>query len=197
MRGRCPQHRLLAGKAADPGYAANMSSLERPVAPNPYLLLPPVPSFSVTSSDITEGGPLKDDQVYAAGNTSPQLSWSGAPAETQSYVVTCFDPNAPIVSGFWHWVVADIPASITSLEAGAGASDASLPGGYHVRNDFGTLDFGGAAPPEGDQVHNYHFVVHAVGVPSLEVQGATPAVVGFKLAFNTLARGMITGTYQH
>ena len=94
-------------------------------------------------------------------------------------------------------MVADIPSSVTSLETGAGASDDALPGGYHVRNDFGTLDFGGAAPPEGDQVHNYHFVVHAVGVPTLEVQGATPAVVGFKLAFNTLARAMITGTYQH
>jgi Raf kinase inhibitor-like YbhB/YbcL family protein len=101
------------------------------------------------------------------------------------------------VSGFWHWVVADVPASVTSLDTGAGAGDDSLPGGYHVRNDFGTLDFGGAAPPEGDQVHNYHFVVHAVGVPTLEVQGATPAVVGFKLAFNTLARAIITGTYAH
>ena len=174
-----------------------MSSLERPVTPNPYLLLPPVPSFTVVSDDIVEGAPLKDDQVYALGNTSPHLAWSGAPAETQSYVVTCFDPDAPIVSGFWHWVVADIPASVTVLESGAGASDDALPGGHHVRNDFGTLDFGGAAPPPGDQVHNYHFVVHAVGVPSLEVQGAAPAVVGFKLAFNTLARAIITGTYRH
>jgi Raf kinase inhibitor-like YbhB/YbcL family protein len=172
-------------------------SLDRPVTPNPYPLLPAVPSFTVTSVDVVDGQPLKDDQVYALGNTSPQLAWSGAPEGTQSYVVTCFDPNAPIVSGFWHWVVADIPADVTELATGAGASDAALPGGHHVRNDFGSLDFGGAAPPEGDQVHNYHFVVHAVGVPSLDVQGATPAVVGFKLAFNTLARAIITGTYQH
>lgn len=173
-------------------------SLDRPVAPNPYLLLPPVASFTVTSTDVTDGKPLQDDQVYALGNTSPQLSWSGAPDDTQSYVVTCFDPNAPIVSGFWHWVVADIPADVTSLDTGAGASDDTLPAGaFHVRNDFGTPDYGGAAPPEGDQVHNYHFVVHAVGVPSLDVQDATPAVVGFKLAFNTLARAIVTGTYQH
>lgn len=157
-----------------------------------------MPSFTVTSTDVTDGKPLKDGQVYALGNTSPQLSWSGAPDDTQSYIVTCFDPNAPIVSGFWHWVVADIPADVTSLDTGAGASDDTLPpGAFHVRNDFGTPDYGGAAPPEGDQVHNYHFVVHAVGVPSLDIQGATPAVAGFKLAFNTLARAMITGTYKH
>jgi phosphatidylethanolamine-binding protein (PEBP) family uncharacterized protein len=84
------------------------------------------------------------------------------------------------------------------LDTGAGASDDTLPpGAHHVRNDFGTLDFAGAAPPEGDQVHHYHFVVHAVSVPSLDVRGATPAVVGFKLAFNTLARAIVTGTYQH
>ena len=128
-----------------------MTSLDRPVAPNPYLLLPPVPSFAVTSADVNDGASLKDDQVYALGNTSPQLSWTGAPAETQSYVVTCFDPNAPIVSGFWHWVVADIPASVTALETGAGASDDTLPGGHHVRNDFGTLDFAGAAPPKSSE----------------------------------------------
>lgn len=172
-------------------------SLDRPVTPDPYPLLPEVPSFTVTSADIADGAPLKDDQVYAKGNRSPQLSWEGAPEGTQSYVVTCFDPNAPIVSGFWHWVVADIPASVTSFDTGAGADDSSLPGGHHVRNDFGTLDFAGAAPPEGDQVHNYHFVVHAVGVPSLDVDGATPAVVGFKLAFNTLARARIAGTYAY
>ena len=157
-----------------------------------------MPSFTVTSTDVSDGQPLKNDQVYALGNTSPQLSWTGFPEDTQSFVVTCFDPDAPIPSGFWHWVVADIPASATSLDTGAGESDDTLPSGaHHVRNDFGTLDFAGAAPPEGDQVHRYLFVVHAVGVPSLDVRGATPAVVGFKLAFNTLARAIVTGTYQH
>ncbi|MBO9520988.1 MAG: YbhB/YbcL family Raf kinase inhibitor-like protein [Nocardioidaceae bacterium] len=174
-------------------------SLDRPVSPDPYSLLPAVPSFSVTSADVTDGQPLADAQVYDKGNTSPQLSWSGAPEGTQSFVVTCFDPDAPIVSGFWHWVVCDIPADVTSLEAGAGASDATLPGGaFHVRNDFGTSEFGGAAPPQGDQVHRYYFVVHAVGESSLGVDGsATPAVVGFNLAFKTLGRAVVVGTYQH
>ncbi len=174
-------------------------SLDRPVTPDPYPLLPAAPSFAVTSEDVTDGQPLKADQVYDGGNTSPQLSWEPGPEGTQSYVVTCFDPDAPIPSGFWHWVVVDIPADITSLDTGAGASDATLPeGAFHVRNDFGTLDFAGAAPPQGDQVHRYFFVVHAVSQAQLGVDGsATPAVVGFNLAFKTLGRAIITGTYQH
>ncbi len=175
-------------------------SIERPVSPDPYELLPRTASFDVTSDDITDGAPLKDDQVQAAGNTSPQLSWSGAPEGTKSYVVTCFDPDAPIVSGFWHWVVVDIPASVTSLDTGAGAlGDDALPdGAFHVRNDFGTRDFAGAAPPQGDQVHRYYFVVHAVGEEKLGVDAdATPAVVGFNLAFKTLGRAIVTGTYQY
>lgn len=174
-------------------------SLERPVTPDPYPLLPAVPSFGVTSADVTDGQPLKDDQVYALGNTSPQLTWEPGPEGTQSYVVTCFDPDAPIPSGFWHWVAVDIPGDVTSLDTGAGASDDALPGGaFHVRNDFGTPDYAGAAPPEGDQVHRYFFVVHAVKEPTLGVDGtATPAVVGFNLAFKTLGRAIVTGTYQH
>jgi Raf kinase inhibitor-like YbhB/YbcL family protein len=174
-------------------------SLERPLTPDPYPLLPAVAPFLVASSDITDGATLKSDQVYSEGNTSPQLSWSGAPEGTQSYVVTCFDPDAPIVSGFWHWAVVDIPADVTSLDTGAGAlGDAKLPdGAFHVRNDFGTRDFGGAAPPEGDRVHRYFFVVHAVQPAKLGVDAdATPAVVGFNLAFKTLGRAIITGTWQ-
>jgi Raf kinase inhibitor-like YbhB/YbcL family protein len=176
-----------------------MSSLERPVTPDPYDLLPAAASFSVTSADVNDGQPLKDDQVAAHGNTSPQLSWEGAPEGTKSYVVTCFDPDAPIVSGFWHWTVVDLPASVTSLDTGAGAGDDSLPeGAFHVRNDGNQKAFMGAAPPQGDQVHRYFFVVHAVGEETLGVDGeASPAVVGFNLAFKTLGRAIITGTYEY
>jgi Raf kinase inhibitor-like YbhB/YbcL family protein len=172
-------------------------NLDRPVAPDPYDLLPQVPSFTLTSDDVTDGRPLKDDQVAGKGDTSPQLSWSGAPEGTRSYTITCFDPDAPTPSGFWHWVLVDVPADVTSLDAGAAAGD--LPGAaFHCRNDAGTLGFAGAAPPEGDQVHRYYFVVHAVTEETLGVDAdASPAVVSFNLAFKTAGRAILHGTYQH
>jgi Raf kinase inhibitor-like YbhB/YbcL family protein len=172
-------------------------NLDRPVTPDPYDLLPQVPSFTLTSDDVTDGRPLKDDQVAGKGDTSPQLSWSGAPEGTRSYTITCFDPDAPTPSGFWHWVLVDVPADVTSLDAGAAAGD--LPGAaFHCRNDAGTLGFAGAAPPEGDQVHRYYFVVHAVTEETLGVDAeASPAVVSFNLAFKTAGRAILHGTYQH
>ena len=174
-------------------------SLERPVSPNPYDLLPRVEAFSVTSDDVADGQPLADAQVASLGNTSPHLHWTDFPEATKSFVVTCFDPDAPTPSGFWHWVLVDVPVTTTELPAGIGGSDDDLPGdAFHVRNDGGTLAYTGAAPPEGDQVHRYFYVVHAVTEETLGVDcSVSPAVVSFNLAFKTLARAITVGTYQH
>ncbi|WP_426244497.1 YbhB/YbcL family Raf kinase inhibitor-like protein [Nocardioides sp. LHG3406-4] len=174
-------------------------SIERPIAPNPYDFLPATASFTVTSDDVTDGQPLKDDQVADGGNTSPQLSWEGAPEGTKSYVVTCFDPDAPTPSGFWHWALVDLPANVTSLDAGAGAVGADLPGdAFMLRNDGGEAGFMGAAPPQGDQVHRYFFVVHAVGEDSLGIDAdASNAVMSSNLAFKAVGRATVMGTYQH
>ncbi len=161
---------------------------------DPYARLDPVPSFPVTSADFTDGGPLPGPVFNAdAGgeDRSPQLSWTDAPAGTKSFAVTVYDPDAPTGSGFWHWAVADIPASVTSLDAGAEA-----PAGSTVlRNELREPGFTGAAPPEGTGTHRYFVVVHAVDVESLGVDPEiTPAVLGFNLHFHTLGRAVLVGT---
>lgn len=178
-------------------------SLDRPEAEDPYEKLPRVASFAVTSSDVADGKPAPARFAYAgaaegAQNVSPQLAWSGFPAGTKSFVVTCFDPDAPTPSGFWHWALVDLPASTTELATGAGAAGASLPGqAFHVRSDWGSNDYGGPYPPDGDRPHRYYFVVHAVDVETLGVDAdVSPAVVSFHLAFHTLARAQIVPTFQ-
>lgn len=177
-------------------------SLDRAVAPDPYDFLPPVPAFTLTSDDLVEDSPMPLAHVHGSaggGNVSPQLAWSGAPAGTRGYVVTCLDPDAPTGSGFWHWAVVDLPADVTELPSGAGASDATLPAGaFHVRSDFGSAAYGGAAPPQGDRPHRYIFVVHAMDVDHLGVDAsAAPAVVAFTLAFHTLGRARLTATWGY
>ncbi len=178
-----------------------MPTLVRALAPDPYDLLPTVPGFQLVSDDIADGrtlGILHAHHSADGGNQSPHLRWSGFPSATRGFVVTCLDPDAPTGSGFWHWALVGVPVGVTELGRGAGASDAPLPpGAFHVRNDFGTLDYGGAAPPPGDRPHRYIFAVHAVDTDSLGVSRTdSPAVVGFNLTFHTLARGTLRATYQ-
>ncbi|PBC78830.1 hypothetical protein BX265_3618 [Streptomyces sp. TLI_235] len=164
--------------------------------PLPYEFLPKVPAFELTSSDLTDGAVMPDAHVHARGNESPQLAWSGFPAETRGFAVTCYDPDAPTGSGWWHWLALDLPAGTTELARGAGASDASLPGaGFHARNDFPGHKYDGAAPPPGP-AHRYVFAVHALDVPSLGLTPDTPAAaVGFNITFHTVARALLTVEY--
>ena len=173
--------------------------LTRPLPPDPYSLLPQVLPFTLTSPDITDGERLPVDFTTDGQDVSPALEWSGFPDGTQSFVVSCYDPDAPTPSGFWHWNLVDVPASVTSLPRGAGTSDGSgLPGGaYQVRHDGGGSGFMGAAPPPGDREHRYFFAVHALDTAQLGVgPDASNAAVAFNVVFHTLARAVLVATYQ-
>jgi Raf kinase inhibitor-like YbhB/YbcL family protein len=174
-------------------------------ANDPFAGLPEVPSFRVTSTTVTDGSPFPPAQmsglfgVPGGEDVSPELSWEGAPEGTQGYAVTVYDPDAPTMSGFWHWVVVDIPASVTSLAENAGLPDSpALPSGaFQLRNDAGAARFIGAAPPDGHGVHRYFITVHALDVASLGIPPeATPAFFGFNLLGHILGRATIVTTAE-
>jgi Raf kinase inhibitor-like YbhB/YbcL family protein len=173
--------------------------------PGPYDFLPEVPSFTVTSTDIQEGQTLPERHrsgamgVPGGEDVSPQLSWSDAPEGTRSFAVTCYDPDAPTGSGFWHWAVANIPASVSELPAGAGSPGSNdLPeGALTLANDAGMKGYVGAAPPSGHGEHRYYFAVHAVDTEKLELpENASPAYLGFNLFSHTLGRAVLVGVFQ-
>jgi Raf kinase inhibitor-like YbhB/YbcL family protein len=191
--------------------SGSATSHERPAAataasraganrPNPYAFLPKVPSFRLSSTTVRNGKPLPTAQlsgvfgVPGGKDISPQLSWCGFPAGTKSFVVSMYDPEAPTGSGFWHWVVADIPASATSLPENAGAlGSKSLPvGAFQLNGDAGAPRYIGGAPPAHSGVHDYYVTVTALDIPKTGLNAATSgALLGFTIDSHTLARATL------
>ena len=157
--------------------------------------------FSLKSADVKPGATLSEQQVFngfgcSGANVSPQLSWVDPPAGTKSFVLTVYDPDAPTGSGWWHWVVYDIPASVTELPQGAGSGKAALPdGAKQGRTDFGAPGWGGPCPPPG-KPHRYVFTLHALKLDKLEVPAdASPAFIGFMTRANALGSASLTAMY--
>jgi Raf kinase inhibitor-like YbhB/YbcL family protein len=162
-------------------------------------------TMTLTSPDIKDGGTIANEQVFkgfgcTGGNISPALTWSGAPANTKSFAISIYDPDAPTGSGWWHWVVYNIPANTTSLPKDAGDPSKGLmpKGAVQSRTDFGSAGYGGPCPPPGDKPHHYRITVFALEVdrlPNAKGDAASAALVGFDINFHTLAKATLTGMY--
>jgi Raf kinase inhibitor-like YbhB/YbcL family protein len=159
--------------------------------------------FSLSSPDVKDGAMLTTRQVFrgfgcSGENVSPALMWKGAPTGTKSFAVTVYDPDAPTGSGWWHWIVYNLPGTTTKLPAGAGDPAKNLlpQGAVQARTDFGTPGFGGACPPPGDKPHRYIFTVYALKTDKLAVPpDATAAMIGYNLNANKLATASLTAKY--
>ncbi|MFE0024368.1 YbhB/YbcL family Raf kinase inhibitor-like protein [Amycolatopsis sp. NPDC059021] len=171
---------------------------------DPFARLPEAATFTLTSGTISAGAPWPVAQMSAAAvpggkDISPHLAWRGAPEGTKSYAVTVYDPDAPTGSGFWHWAVVNIPATVTELAEGAGSEDGGLlpPGAVQIPNDARASRFFGAAPPPGHGVHRYFVVVHALDVEHLDFPAdGTPAYLGFVMFGHVLGRAVLIVTAE-
>lgn len=159
--------------------------------------------FTLKSNDISHGEFMAKAQEFqgfgcSGSNTSPQLSWSGAPAGTEAYAVLAYDPDAPTGSGWWHWQIVNIPKNITSLPAGAGdASQKNAPAGSkQISNDYGVKGFGGACPPQGHGAHRYQFTVYALSKTLQLPEDPSGALTGYMVKANALAKSTIESLYK-
>lgn len=160
-------------------------------------------SFSLASAQLKEAGRIADEQVFngfgcQGGNVSPALQWKGAPADTKSFAVTVYDPDAPTGSGWWHWVIFNIPADVTHLAKGAGNPHENLApvGSVQSRTDFGKPGYGGPCPPTGDKPHRYQFTVYALKTDKLPLdENAPAAMVGFYLQQNLIKKAALRAQY--
>jgi len=156
-------------------------------------------NFTLTSSDL-DGQLSKMQEFNSFGcngqNLSPELSWKDAPKGTKSFAVTLYDPDAPTGSGWWHWVVVNIPATVTKLEGGASGRKSMPKGAVEVMNDYGSAGFGGACPPQGDKPHRYIVTVYALDVAKLDLKPDTNTpVAGFIINAHTLQKASMISYY--
>jgi len=169
---------------------------------DPNWRLRDVPRLTVTSPDFADGEPLPQwARAKAAGgeDRTPALEWGDAPEGTRSFAVTAYDPDAPTQSGWWHWRLVNIPATVTSLAQGAGAPGSGLlpDGAVALTSESGVLGYEGSAPPPGHGPHRYFFIVHALDVERLDLDpDAKAGPFGFQLFLHTIARGQIVGTSE-
>ena len=157
--------------------------------------------FTLVAPDLASRGRVTAAHVFngmgcAGQNISPTLQWSNPPAGTKSFAVTAYDPDAPTGSGWWHWVMYNIPSTATALPAGAGNGRNAPRGSAQGTTDFGTKGYGGPCPPVGDAPHHYIFTLFALKVDRLDLPGnATAAMVGFNLNANKLGTARVTSLY--
>lgn len=158
-------------------------------------------TFRLESPQISNGSTLSEDQVFngfgcSGKNISPALTWSNPPKGVKSFALTAYDPDAPTGSGWWHWVVFDIPAEARSLPLNAAARGMLPQGAVESLTDFGAPGYGGACPPPGDKAHRYVFTLYALSVPHLDLDAkAMPAQVGFALHGKVLGKATLTALY--
>jgi Raf kinase inhibitor-like YbhB/YbcL family protein len=161
-------------------------------------------SFKLSSSEISEGKNLTSKQVFngfgcSGENIAPSLSWGEAPEGTKSLAITVYDPDAPTGSGWWHWVVFNLPSDLKGLPSNFGSPENTSKLGANVvssRTDFGKPGFGGACPPVGDKSHRYIFTVWALKLDKLPLDENSPAaMVGYYLNQNVLQKSSITAFY--
>ncbi len=132
-------------------------------------------------------------------NESPQLSWSNAPEGTKSFAITMYDPDAPTGSGWWHWVVFDIPNEVKELLKGAGNIEKGLMAKDAIQSitNYGAPGYGGPCPPENHGIHQYVITIHALKVDKLGLDANTnPAIVGYYIWNNTIAKASIVTYYE-
>jgi hypothetical protein len=159
--------------------------------------------FTLKSTDFKAGAAMDDKESFnsfgcSGANISPELEWANPPAGTKSFALMVHDPDAPTGSGWWHWVVYNIPADAKTLPSGAGKADNSaLPkGAVQGNTDFGSAGYGGPCPPAGSGNHHYNFTLFALKTDKLDIPAtATAAFVGFNVMANSLGSAKLTGLY--